>query len=292
MKKVLIALALIFVLFIPTIEANNTAVLTRVESSSNNIKISLNQSSGFITSYNIKLKITGNAVSLKRVNWDSSIKSDYYKTYIYNASSNELEIYVVSKNGENLVNTNGVINIATLEIESKTNNNEYNIVLNTDKAENIVLMKNSYDKEIPSSTANNSGDKFIAKNGTDGGPSTNPSSNPSANPSAKPSSNPSVKPSASNRPSSGGNSSNGASSSASVSSSVSDGSASVSASTSDKTTSTSASNSSSSISYIDDKVDEEKNNEGPNFFLVLLFTILGVAVVVLVIYLINMYKNR
>lgn len=157
-KKVVVIVICLLMFCIPSVFAGTT-ILKREEVNENNIKLSLNQTNGYVTSLNFGVKIDGN-VKLEKIIWDDSLKADYFKKYTYSEATNTLEIYIVAPNKQNLVNDDLSINIATLVFSTDTNNEVFDVTL-SGKDTNIVMMNNYYDKIIENG-ANNNTNKFIA----------------------------------------------------------------------------------------------------------------------------------
>lgn len=156
MKKILSMLVLMICCFVPSVMAS-TATLQKEQTAMNQVTVGIQSEFGYVTSLHTKIQLAGN-VTLQAFGWDQQIASGDYKKYIYDATSNTIEVYIVTTNKRNLADQSGNIAIGSVTVAPHSNKEEYTVSLTSP----VTLVNESYQKLT---TEANSGEdiKFIAK---------------------------------------------------------------------------------------------------------------------------------
>lgn len=156
MKKILSILVLMICCFVPSVMASS-ATLQKEQIANNQVKVGIQSEFGYVTSLHTKIQLAGN-VKLQSFGWNEKLTAGDYKKYIYDASANTLEVYIVTANKRNLANENGTVEMGNITVVPNTKTEEYTVSLISP----VTLVNQSYQKLT--TDANSGADiKFIAK---------------------------------------------------------------------------------------------------------------------------------
>ena len=155
MKKLMMLFVLAFILLFPFQMVKATS-LYRTNHGNGMVQLELALEEGYVGAVDVTLKLKGN-VTLKAIDWDSKIPSNYVREYTYDEKTGIIRVYIATgDNAKNLVQSNGRIAIGILNVTAKENNTSFAV-----EATKLILTNMEYETVTKNNITGAGDNQFI-----------------------------------------------------------------------------------------------------------------------------------